>query len=147
MNPAEQTGEETLQPTVTLTLYTYYAGYLKDSLFIRLSPACENSEMDVGEEESFRSRCLEMAAPTHSHRTRMNGAPALLGGSYLVRQLIHLLHGPRQDLVGSTLGDDGHQQTEIPVELDQGGGASVVGFRSEERRVGKECRSRWSPYH
>ena len=23
----------------------------------------------------------------------------------------------------------------------------VVGRRSEERRVGKECRSRWSPYH
>src|SRR2546430_11574602 len=23
----------------------------------------------------------------------------------------------------------------------------VVGMRSEERRVGKECRSRWSPYH
>ena len=25
------------------------------------------------------------------------------------------------------------------------GGAALV--RSEERRVGKECRSRWSPYH
>ena len=25
--------------------------------------------------------------------------------------------------------------------------AQVVGDRSEERRVGKECRSRWSPYH
>src|SRR5258708_39879000 len=25
--------------------------------------------------------------------------------------------------------------------------ASIVGPRSEERRVGKECRSRWSPYH
>ena len=24
---------------------------------------------------------------------------------------------------------------------------SLNGFRSEERRVGKECRSRWSPYH
>ena len=24
---------------------------------------------------------------------------------------------------------------------------SSFGFRSEERRVGKECRSRWSPYH
>ena len=24
---------------------------------------------------------------------------------------------------------------------------SVCGLRSEERRVGKECRSRWSPYH
>ena len=23
----------------------------------------------------------------------------------------------------------------------------IVSFRSEERRVGKECRSRWSPYH
>ena len=22
-----------------------------------------------------------------------------------------------------------------------------LNFRSEERRVGKECRSRWSPYH
>src|SRR5256885_16530903 len=25
--------------------------------------------------------------------------------------------------------------------------AGRVGLRSEERRVGKECRSRWSPYH
>ena len=25
--------------------------------------------------------------------------------------------------------------------------ASQVHRRSEERRVGKECRSRWSPYH
>ena len=31
------------------------------------------------------------------------------------------------------------------------GGTCTIGdsfqFRSEERRVGKECRSRWSPYH
>ena len=26
-------------------------------------------------------------------------------------------------------------------------GQSVIASRSEERRVGKECRSRWSPYH
>ena len=26
-------------------------------------------------------------------------------------------------------------------------GRSVHYLRSEERRVGKECRSRWSPYH
>ena len=25
--------------------------------------------------------------------------------------------------------------------------ASLIPIRSEERRVGKECRSRWSPYH
>ena len=23
----------------------------------------------------------------------------------------------------------------------------ICSYRSEERRVGKECRSRWSPYH
>src|SRR5256885_13930385 len=26
-------------------------------------------------------------------------------------------------------------------------GEELLGTRSEERRVGKECRSRWSPYH
>ena len=28
-----------------------------------------------------------------------------------------------------------------------GVGALYINIRSEERRVGKECRSRWSPYH
>ena len=27
------------------------------------------------------------------------------------------------------------------------GKGSIMKMRSEERRVGKECRSRWSPYH
>ena len=31
-----------------------------------------------------------------------------------------------------------------PADLS---GAVLRGLRSEERRVGKECRSRWSPYH
>ena len=36
-----------------------------------------------------------------------------------------------------------------PLAEFAGCGATVplLGFRSEERRVGKECRSRWSPYH
>ena len=33
------------------------------------------------------------------------------------------------------------------VLTDIGSFASMVAIRSEERRVGKECRSRWSPYH
>src|SRR3712207_7508044 len=32
----------------------------------------------------------------------------------------------------------------VPVMLLEGDDGAV---RSEERRVGKECRSRWSPYH
>ena len=38
---------------------------------------------------------------------------------------------------------DDVQIIEINGELD----AFVATTRSEERRVGKECRSRWSPYH
>ena len=33
------------------------------------------------------------------------------------------------------------------IELDKLTGEPVDSSRSEERRVGKECRSRWSPYH
>ena len=37
-----------------------------------------------------------------------------------------------------------------PFLIRKSSSAAVFGFslyRSEERRVGKECRSRWSPYH
>ena len=40
----------------------------------------------------------------------------------------------------------------LPVKVADTNGTFVFsrsegGLRSEERRVGKECRSRWSPYH
>ena len=33
------------------------------------------------------------------------------------------------------------------MAMASGIGAKLDAARSEERRVGKECRSRWSPYH
>src|SRR5256886_3842076 len=33
------------------------------------------------------------------------------------------------------------------LNLELGAAPEIVRIRSEERRVGKECRSRWSPYH
>ena len=42
-------------------------------------------------------------------------------------------------------------ETVYGIAADARNGAAVrdifVAKRSEERRVGKECRSRWSPYH
>src|SRR5204862_5735273 len=35
----------------------------------------------------------------------------------------------------------------LPVEEDPARREQLEGLRSEERRVGKECRSRWSPDH
>ena len=35
----------------------------------------------------------------------------------------------------------------LESEIKKHGLENEVKVRSEERRVGKECRSRWSPYH
>src|SRR2546422_11040972 len=56
--------------------------------------------------------------------------------------------------------DQGEQPASVTRAPREGGGAGSRGIplraratrlpeerRSEERRVGKECRSRWSPYH
>ena len=60
-----------------------------------------------------------------------------------------LAAGCRQSVFGA-----GHPQArwmivgETPGEQEDRQGQPFVGLlRSEERRVGKECRSRWSPYH
>ena len=45
---------------------------------------------------------------------------------------------------GSTLGIN--PKVEVEIERSPGTGI-ILESRSEERRVGKECRSRWSPYH
>ena len=37
------------------------------------------------------------------------------------------------------------EQLEILAEMYHA--EKIIQLRSEERRVGKECRSRWSPYH
>ena len=39
------------------------------------------------------------------------------------------------------------QSTKQEVKVSQNGTEKTEKYRSEERRVGKECRSRWSPYH
>ena len=44
------------------------------------------------------------------------------------------------DTVGNAVGGEGASPTAPPP-------SPMNASRSEERRVGKECRSRWSPYH
>ena len=44
-----------------------------------------------------------------------------------------------QDSIDVTFVYENGDDMEIPVKIQL--------LRSEERRVGKECRSRWSPYH
>jgi len=50
------------------------------------------------------------------------------------------------DLHGHTVSIGDHRSFEFDYLVIAAGSVSTS-FRSEERRVGKECRSRWSPYH
>ena len=62
-------------------------------------------------------------------------------GKYL-SPVVHKASGPTSDIV-KVLRDSNTQVviSYLPV------GSEEATKRSEERRVGKECRSRWSPYH
>ena len=52
---------------------------------------------------------------------------------------VHRLQKGRKCIIGGV---------DIPSDLGLLGHSDAdVLLRSEERRVGKECRSRWSPYH
>src|SRR3712207_9422541 len=67
---------------------------------------------------------------------------------------LHGLLGPdgRKSLqpLAARLGLKGHDQLQHFIASparDDAPWREVLAGRSEERRVGKECRSRWSPYH
>src|SRR2546427_10351962 len=63
--------------------------------------------------------------------------------------------GTFPDYQGGRLGSNGSNRVALAFEIGtmlpwtrgQVQALSVTLTRSEERRVGKECRSRWSPYH
>ena len=61
-----------------------------------------------------------------------------LGAGLAVWGVVNLMEGYGNDNPGA--------KSQGIKQLMAGGGVVLIG-RSEERRVGKECRSRWSPYH
>src|SRR5688572_26278310 len=56
------------------------------------------------------------------------------------KEVLHLTAGCAIEATGNIVPSPAKGQ---PFEMQ----AASVKVRSEERRVGKECRSRWSPYH
>ena len=85
------------------------------------------------------------------------GDPGLITarGLHLIRSCDVLVHDRlvAQELVDEAPRDawvvarDGLDQQALNELLVDYGRAGLDVDRSEERRVGKECRSRWSPYH
>ena len=79
--------------------------------------------------------CIGIALPGYSQVDR---------NETLIRSA---LHGLEYEIkAGFSIG--GTAPLPLPVEIRSIDGYNpTLAIRSEERRVGKECRSRWSPYH
>src|SRR3712207_9438770 len=74
------------------------------------------------------------------------------GKKYLAVSSMEYGRAEKQAHVDELLSYDELDITNLARELKSGGRAYAAAAanllkRSEERRVGKECRSRWSPYH
>src|SRR2546422_5418301 len=89
-------------------------------------------------------RLFTYLVPEKLHQSAQCGARALapFGGRTVVGIIVKLSTNPPDFVISSERGRPDGRRTIAKLKplrdlLD----------RSEERRVGKECRSRWSPYH
>src|SRR3712207_9583865 len=82
----------------------------------------------------FRS-LAEHVHPALERRDRIPGVAAVLRADY---HRVHSIEEAPRVL---------EEADAEPLRSLPAAGGVVVRDRSEERRVGKECRSRWSPYH
>ena len=77
-----------------------------------------------------------------SRRQFITGVGAVVAGSMLLsaceRGGVSTKELTKSPLTGAAKDELGAKLTSFKA---------VTNYRSEERRVGKECRSRWSPYH
>ena len=95
----------------------------------------DHVNMSQSSNDSFPSAMYVTAA--------VNVKQRLIPAIAALRDAIHVKAEEWKDIVkiGRT-----HMQDATPLTLGQEW-SGYSGMRSEERRVGKECRSRWSPYH
>src|SRR2546427_11659987 len=92
-------------------------------------------------------KTIDWCVLTHAHLDHTGWLPRLVSEGY--RNPIYA-NAATIELSGILLRDSGHIQEEDAQHAQvkkYSSHAEPLPLRSEERRVGKECRSRWSPYH
>jgi len=96
-----------------------------------VSSSGSNRRKPTVEDSVLFQTCITMEnSPGHDVGRTTLWSPASRSGA---RSMIHFLRSARIDA--------------HPIPFPMAKNSNVMVNRSEERRVGKECRSRWSPYH
>src|SRR2546427_12883721 len=81
-------------------------------------------------------------------RVHRDGTVSIFSGKVEIGQgILTALAQIAAEELGITLGRIRMVAADTAVSPDEGVTSGSLSIRSEERRVGKECRSRWSPYH
>ena len=90
------------------------------------------TDMAAGDTKTIHIPAEEAYGHRHDHLTQDVPRSAMPADIELEQGMVLHARGPEGQTLNFTV-----------VEFDD----QTVKVRSEERRVGKECRSRWSPYH
>src|ERR1039458_182431 len=127
-----------------LSQWRAYGGSSGFSLAFR--PLCQNNEVRLMCKHGFRTMVKPVIYEPNKQRARLR---------FILRRLIKLVSG-FSFRTTSPVGASAHVELSVLLILEMTDWAISVKhksfseekeWRSEERRVGKECRSRWSPYH
>ena len=122
--------------------------HVADALAAHVSAAIESAQLLKRQKDQFLRTVTVLAQAvelrddyTGTHTQRVTRYATMLGQKLeLPEDQIELIG------VGGPLHDIGKIGIDDAI-LRKPGKLTPEEFRSEERRVGKECRSRWSPYH
>src|SRR2546429_7621999 len=100
---------------------------------------------------NIESREVSHGQRSHGQAEIVERAVDFLNGRSFFQQKYRLPHVRMEHAVAheaATVADQHADLADLLGKLHTSGDDFLAGcFRSEERRVGKECRSRWSPYH
>ena len=97
----------------------------------------EDTGLELDEEVEYTGMDYQVPIPDADRSIVPD--PVILPPEERIAKLIHGLPGQKFRLLTAiTICKEPKTLEEASAELEE---------RSEERRVGKECRSRWSPYH
>ena len=140
------------------------AGYNNTKVddILKLKFAWDATNADPRSGQSFQitlpSQLRNRESLTEPMKVTYNGADHTIGECVMDDQTITCTFSDALDTLrgqgfdglngrGSALVVAAKATEESTVTIDANGKKTAVRSRSEERRVGKECRSRWSPYH